>query len=87
MMRIGMFASATFFGKQPQTHTAIPASAILHLHDREWVYMPFGSGHFKRTEVATGRMLPDKLQEVISGLKPGDQVVSNALDLQNTVEQ
>jgi membrane fusion protein, heavy metal efflux system len=87
MMRIGMFASATFFGKQPQTHTAIPASAILHLHDREWVYMPFGSGHFKRTEVATGRMLPDKQQEVISGLKPGDQVVSNALDLQNTVEQ
>jgi hypothetical protein len=32
-------------------------------------------------------MLPDKRQEVISGIKPGDQVVSNALDLQNTVEQ
>ncbi len=54
MIRIGMFASATFYGKQPETHAAVPASAILHLHDREWVYMPLGSGHFKRVEVVTG---------------------------------
>ena len=33
------------------------------------------------------RMLPGGQQEVVSGIKPGDQVVSNALDLQNTVEQ
>jgi hypothetical protein len=32
-------------------------------------------------------MLPDNMQEVVSGMKPGDQVVSNALVLQNTVEQ
>jgi multidrug efflux pump subunit AcrA (membrane-fusion protein) len=38
-------------------------------------------------EVVTGTMLPEKQQEIVSGLKPGDQVVSNALDLQNTVEQ
>ena len=49
--------------------------------------MPLGNGHFKRVEVVTGKMLPDKQQEIISGIKPGDQVVSNALDLQNTVEQ
>jgi cobalt-zinc-cadmium efflux system membrane fusion protein len=87
IMRIGMFATATFFGKQKQTHAAVPASAILHLHDRDWVYIPIGNGHFKRSEVSSGSMLPDKQQEVVSGLKPGDQVVSNALDLQNTVEQ
>jgi len=87
MIRIGMFATATFYGKQPETHAAVPANAILHLHDREWVYAPLGNGHFKRVEVVTGNMLPDKQQEVVSGLKPGDQVVSNALDLQNTVEQ
>jgi cobalt-zinc-cadmium efflux system membrane fusion protein len=87
MIRIGMFATATFYGKHPEMHSAIPAAAILHLHDREWVYMPLGNGHFKRVEVVTGSMLPDKQQEVVSGIKPGDQVVSNALDLQNTVEQ
>jgi hypothetical protein len=32
-------------------------------------------------------MLPGKLQEIVSGLNPGDQVVTNALVLQNAVEQ
>jgi cobalt-zinc-cadmium efflux system membrane fusion protein len=87
MIRIGMFATAKFYGRHPEAHAAVPAAAILHLHDREWVYMPLGHGHFRRAPVATGIMLPNQQQEVVSGLKPGDQVVSNALDLQNTVEQ
>jgi len=86
-IRVGMFSTATFYGKQPETHSAVPAAAILHLHDREWVYMPLGNGHFRRVEVVTGKMLPNNQQEIASGIKPGDQVVSNALDLQNTVEQ
>jgi len=87
MMRVGMFVTAAFYGKQPETHASVPANAILHLHDREWVYTPLGNGHFKRVEVKAGIMLPNNQQEVVSGIKPGDQVVSNALDLQNTVEQ
>jgi membrane fusion protein, heavy metal efflux system len=87
LMRVGMFVSATFYGKEAEPHAAVPATAILHLHDREWVYTPAGKGHFKRLEVVTGNMLPDHLQEVVSGIKAGDQVVSNALVLQNTVEQ
>ena len=87
MMRIGMFVTATFYGKQAETRAAIPATAILHLHDREWVYAPLTAGRFKRLEVQTGSMLPGNMQEVVSGLKPGDRVVSNALPLQNTVEQ
>ena len=82
-----MFVTATFYGKQAETHSAIPASAILHLHDREWVYAPLSPGRFKRLEVMTGNILPGDMQEIVSGLKPGDQVVSNALPLQNTVEQ
>ena len=87
MIKIGMFATATFYGRHSETHASVPAAAILHLHDREWVYMPLGNGHFRRIEVRTGRMLPNKQQEVVAGIKPGDQVVTNALDLQNTVEQ
>jgi cobalt-zinc-cadmium efflux system membrane fusion protein len=87
MMRVGMFVTATFYGKQPETRAAVPATAILHLHDREWVYTPLNAGHFKRLEVVTGNMLPGNLQEVVSGIKSGDRVVSNALALQNTVEQ
>jgi hypothetical protein len=32
-------------------------------------------------------MLPGNLQEVASGIQPGERVVANALVLQNTVEQ
>jgi multidrug efflux pump subunit AcrA (membrane-fusion protein) len=32
-------------------------------------------------------MLPNNRQEIVSGLKPGDRVVANALVLQNTMEQ
>jgi membrane fusion protein, heavy metal efflux system len=87
MMRIGMFVTATFYGRHPEAHAAVPASAILHLHDREWVYEPLGNGHFKRQEVVTGNILADKQQEVVKGINPGDKVVANALDLQSTVEQ
>lgn len=87
LMRIGMFATATFHGRKLEDHTSIPATAILHLHDRDWVYTPAGDGKFKRLSVVGGVMLPGGLQEVVSGLAAGQQVVSNALELQNTVDQ
>jgi membrane fusion protein, heavy metal efflux system len=87
IMRVGMFVTATFHGQKKETRAAVPAAAILHLHDRDWVYIPMGSNKFRRAEVVAGNALPDKMQEIISGIKPGQQVVSNALLLQNTVEQ
>jgi len=87
IMRVGMFVTATFHGQKKETRAAVPAAAILYLHDRDWVYVPTGGNKFRRTEVVAGNALPDKMQEIISGIKPGQQVVSNALVLQNTVEQ
>jgi membrane fusion protein, heavy metal efflux system len=87
LMRVGMFVTATFYGKQPEIRTAVPAAAILHLRDRDWVYVPSEAGEFRRLEVKSGGMLPNGLQELISGLQPGQKVVANALELQNTVEQ
>lgn len=87
LMRVGMFVNATFHGRKKMPVAAIPASAILHLHDRDWVYVPAGDNKFRRVEVRVGVNLPDKMQEVRSGISPGQLVVSNALVLQNTVEQ
>ncbi len=87
LMRVGMFVTATFHGQKKETHALVPASAILHLHDRDWAYVPTGDKKFRRVEVAGGKMLPGNMQEVISGIKPGVQVVQNALVFQNTVEQ
>jgi cobalt-zinc-cadmium efflux system membrane fusion protein len=82
-----MFTTATFYGKQSEARASVPATAILHIHDRDWAFVPLGDGKFKRLEVTAGGMLPGKMQEIVSGVKPGDQVVENALVMQNTVEQ
>ena len=87
LMRFGMFVTAAFHGEGREHHATVPASAILHLHDRDWVYMPLDGGRFRRAEVVGGNMLPGNLQEIASGLKPGERVVANALVLQNTMEQ
>jgi cobalt-zinc-cadmium efflux system membrane fusion protein len=57
------------------------------LHDRDWVYVPDGNRQFRRIEVVGGNMLPGSMQEIVSGIKPGLAVVSNALVLENTLEQ
>ena len=87
LMRLGMFVTATFLSQKDQVNTAVPASAILHLHDRDYVYVPAPGKKFKRIEVAIGDTLPNDMQEILSGIHPGQQVVSNALVMQNTVEQ
>jgi cobalt-zinc-cadmium efflux system membrane fusion protein len=86
-MRLGMFVTATFHGQRKESRAVVPAAAVLHLHDRDWVYVPAGEKTFRRVAVTGGNMLPGNLQEVSSGIAPGDQVVSNALVLQNTAEQ
>jgi cobalt-zinc-cadmium efflux system membrane fusion protein len=87
LMRFGMFVTAAFHGENKEQHARVPATAVLHLHDRDWVYAPEDGGKFRRIEVNAGAMLPGNQQEIFSGLKPGQQVVANALVLQNTVEQ
>jgi cobalt-zinc-cadmium efflux system membrane fusion protein len=87
LMRVGMFVTAAFHGQKKAQYASVPAAAILHLHDRDWVYIPTGGNKFRRIEVRAGATLPDKMQEVRSGLEPGQQVVSNALVMQSTVEQ
>jgi cobalt-zinc-cadmium efflux system membrane fusion protein len=87
LFRIGMFVTATFHGRSTETRAVVPAAAVLHLHDRDWVYVPAGSGRFERREVTGGQMLDGNMQELRSGLKPGERVVANALVFENTVEQ
>src|SRR4029077_1462297 len=80
VMRLGMFAKATFRGQTQEMHTVVPASAVLHMHDRDFVFVSAPDHKFRRREVVGGDVLPENtsLQEIKSGLKPGEQVVSNA---------
>jgi cobalt-zinc-cadmium efflux system membrane fusion protein len=87
MMRLGMFVTAIFHGQQQEVRATVPASAVLHLHDRDWVFVPAEGGLFQRVEVTGGDMLPGNMQEILSGIKPGQRVVQRALVLQNTLDQ
>jgi len=87
IIRLGMFVTATFQGQTRQTHAVVPATAILHLHDRDWVFVPAANGRFQRVEITAGVTLPGNMQEVLSGIQPGARVVADALTLENTAEQ
>jgi membrane fusion protein, heavy metal efflux system len=89
MMRLGMFVKATFQGRTREMHTIVPASAVLHMHDRDFVFVPAPGNKFRRVEVVGGDLLPENLnlQEIKSGLEPGQQMVSNALVLDHVLAQ
>jgi cobalt-zinc-cadmium efflux system membrane fusion protein len=89
MMRLGMFARATFRGQTTEMHTIVPASAVLRMHDRDFVFVPAPDKKFRRVEVVSGDVLTENtnLQEIKSGLKPGQQVVTNALVLDHVLAQ
>src|SRR5579862_7430565 len=89
MMRLGMFVKATFRGQTTEMHTVVPASAVLRMHDRDFVFIPTHDKQFRRMEVVGGDVLPENtnLQEIKSGLKPGQQVVANALVLDHVLSQ
>jgi cobalt-zinc-cadmium efflux system membrane fusion protein len=89
IMRLGMFVRATFHGQTTEVHTIVPASAILHMHDRDFVYVPAPGNKFRRLEVVSGDVLPNdtSLQEIKSGLQPGQQVVTNSLVLDHVLAQ
>jgi membrane fusion protein, heavy metal efflux system len=89
IMRLGMFARATFHGQTQETHTIVPASAVLRMHDRDFVFVPAPDRKFRRVEVVSGDLLAGdtSLQEIKSGLKPGQQVVTNALVLDHVLAQ
>ena len=88
-MRLGMFAKATFRGQTTEMHTVVPASAVLHMHDRDFVFVPAPDKKFRRLEVVSGDPLAENtnLQEIKRGIQPGQQVVTNALVLDHVLAQ
>ena len=86
ILRLGMFVTATFESKTKNAFAVVPSSAILHLHDRDWVFVPAGGNQFKRIEVSAGEMLPGSKQQILSGIAPGQQVVSQVLQLEAALE-
>jgi cobalt-zinc-cadmium efflux system membrane fusion protein len=86
ILKLGMFVTATLESKNLHEYAVVPSSAILHLHDRDWVFVPADHNQFRRVEVHGGQMLSGNRQEILSGIPPGQRVVSNVLQLEATLE-
>ncbi|ACO34354.1 efflux RND transporter periplasmic adaptor subunit [Acidobacterium capsulatum] len=85
-LRLGMFVTATLIGRKSEVHATVPADAILHLHDEDWVFVPAGGHNFRRVEVQAGGMLPGNQEEIVSGIQPGEPVVRSVLQLESQLE-
>jgi len=86
ILRLGMFVTATLVGQHAVARAVVPSTAILHLHDRNWVFVPAPNNQFRRVAVMSGDMLPGNRQIVLSGIAPGQPVVRDVVALEATVE-
>jgi cobalt-zinc-cadmium efflux system membrane fusion protein len=80
IFRPGMFAVATFRSRKLQERLVLPSTAVMRLQDKDWVFRKEAANRFRRLEVHSLGTTPDGMQEISNGVKPGDQVVAQALD-------
>jgi membrane fusion protein, copper/silver efflux system len=75
-LRPGMYVTARLAPASTR-RLAVPLTAVLPTGTRQLVFVNRGDGQFVPREVKTG-IRNDSLVEIVSGLKPGDEVVASA---------
>lgn len=85
LFRPQMFATVKFTSRDTYPRLLLPATAILRLHDKDWVFVRAGEKSFRLTQVQGGDAAPDGSQEILSGVQADDRVVSNALEFSSAV--
>jgi cobalt-zinc-cadmium efflux system membrane fusion protein len=86
-LRPGMFATARFRSRKMTERVVVPASAIMRLHDKDWVFLKEGDKSFRRLAVQADGLAPDGKQEIRDGVMAGDEVVANALEFSTEVAE
>ena len=86
-LRPGMFAVATFRSRKLTDRVVVPSTAIMRLHDKDWVFRKEGDKHFRKIAVQADGLAPDGMQEIREGVKPGDELVTNALEFSTEVAE
>ncbi|MEO8050089.1 MAG: efflux RND transporter periplasmic adaptor subunit [Acidobacteriota bacterium] len=79
LLRPNMFATVHFQSQGSQMRTVVPATAVMRLEDRDWVFVKAGENQFRREEVHAGAVNNDGTEQVSSGLRVGKRVVRDAL--------
>ena len=86
-LRSGMFAVATFHSRKLTNRIVVPSTAIMRLHDKDWVFRKEGDKQFRKIEIKADGLAPDGMQEIREGVKAGDEVVANALEFSTEVAE
>jgi cobalt-zinc-cadmium efflux system membrane fusion protein len=86
-LRPGMFAVAKFRSRKTTERVVVPATSIMRLHDKDWVFRKEGDKTFRRVVVQADGLAPDGMQEIRDGVKAGDEVVANALEFSTEVAE
>src|SRR5271165_333703 len=86
-LRPGMFAVAKFRSRKLTDRVVVPSTAIMRLHDKDWVFRKEGGKQFRKIVVQADGLAPNGMQEIRDGLKPGDDVVINALEFSTEVAE
>jgi len=86
LMRSGMFVNAELYSGKRSERLVLPTSAIVRLHDKDWVFMPVGENKFRKIEVQTGPTTGHNLQQILEGLRIHDKAVANALQFSSALE-
>jgi membrane fusion protein, heavy metal efflux system len=86
-LRPGMFAVATFRSRRRSERVVVPATAIMRLHDKDWVFRKESQNRFRKIAVQADGIAPNGMQEIRDGVKPGDELVTNALEFSTEVAE
>jgi len=86
-LRPGMYAVATFRSRKLTDRIVVPATAIMRLHDKDWVFRKEGGNRFRKIAVEADGLAPDGMQQIRDGVKPGDELVTNALEFSTEVAE
>jgi len=87
ILRPGMFAVAKFRSRKTTERVVVPATAIMRLHDKDWVFRKEGNKSYRRVVVQADGLASDGMQEIRDGVKAGDEVVANALEFSTEVAE
>ncbi|HST08888.1 MAG TPA: efflux RND transporter periplasmic adaptor subunit, partial [Terriglobales bacterium] len=86
-LRPGMFAMATFRSRKSHPHIVVPATAVMRMQDKDWVFRKEEPGRFRRVEVHVFGQDADGMQLIQDGLKAGEVIVANALEFSSSVAE
>ncbi len=71
-----------------QSRLVVPSASIMRLQDKDWVFRKEGPSQFRKVEVHAQGVTADGMQRLQDGpLKPGDELVANALEFSTAIAE